>query len=417
LIKKLIDEDFNIIGYPRLVRLNPNIPWKTRGNGAISIKFGIGKGKKTKIGEINKKEIFCFKENSSKINNLEKIQCIVEKMIKKYAKLEEKNTNSGFVILKKQPLLEEYKKAVKGIIKLDETIKLLKKNNAFFKGYNNCRGLIGATASVSWTSKKDKTFEIITYRKKDKWGKKRYIDDNSTIIMDNKIKSTFDNFDYKNNHNRLVPNSPCPVLFGIRGEISQDLIKAKSIINSEEIDSWIIFETNQGTDDHLQKTKIDNIKPFQSVIVKGIVIKKPFTIKGGHVIFSIKDSTGKIDCAAYEPTKEFRVIIRELEVNDMVEVYGGVREKPLAINLEKIEIKYLEKIVEKVENPICPKCKKHMKSIGNNKGFKCKKCGIKSNKPIIRERKRNLELGFYETPVCSRRHFSNPLKRLNHKPF
>jgi len=52
------------------VRLNPNIPWKTRGNGAISIKIGKGNGKKTKIGEIDGKEIFSFsKENFEDYNN------------------------------------------------------------------------------------------------------------------------------------------------------------------------------------------------------------------------------------------------------------------------------------------------------------------------------------------------------------
>ena len=44
------DENFDIIGYPRLIRLNPNIPWKTRGNGAISLQVGKGKGSKKIIG-------------------------------------------------------------------------------------------------------------------------------------------------------------------------------------------------------------------------------------------------------------------------------------------------------------------------------------------------------------------------------
>ena len=41
--------DFDLIGSPRLVRLNPNVPWKTRGNGAVSFTFGKGKGNKKKI--------------------------------------------------------------------------------------------------------------------------------------------------------------------------------------------------------------------------------------------------------------------------------------------------------------------------------------------------------------------------------
>ncbi len=125
---------------------------------------------------------------------------------------------------------------------------------------------------------------MIAYRKKDKWGSKRFVDDKSVKKMDESFPSTFDNFDYSNNHNRLVPSSPCPILFGIRGEKVDDLIDAKKMIKSEEIDSWIIFESNQGTDDHLQRKKIVDVKSFESVILEGIVYRQPETIQGGHVI-------------------------------------------------------------------------------------------------------------------------------------
>ena len=231
--------------------------------------------------------------------------------------------------------------------------------------------------------------------------------------MDEACKTTFDNYDYTNNHNRIMPNSPCPILYGIRGENTEDLTSAMSIVKSEKIDSWLIFETNQGTDDHLQRKNIENIQPYESVIVEGTVIKNPYTIQGGHVIFTIIDHTGTVDCAAYEPTKQFRKIVRNLFVGDIVEVYGGVREKPLTVNIEKINLKKLAEISEKIENPVCTKCGKHMKSKGKNQGFKCKKCGETQSKPIITVKKRTIKTGFYEVPVCARRHLSKPLKRLS----
>ena len=66
-IKEL--SDFDLIGCPRLVRLNPNVPWKTRGNGAVSFTFGKGKGNKKKIGEIDGSNIFSF-ENGVSIKSL-----------------------------------------------------------------------------------------------------------------------------------------------------------------------------------------------------------------------------------------------------------------------------------------------------------------------------------------------------------
>jgi len=139
----------------------------------------------------------------------------------------------------------------------------------------------------------------------------------------------------------------------------------------------------------------------------------PYTIQGGHVLFTIKDKTGMISCAAYEPTKEFRNTIRGLQIGDDVEVYGGVREHPLTINLEKFAIKHLTTLLMKIENPVCPICHKHMKSKGTKQGYRCIKCGTTSNTPIIHEKPRAIVKGFYEVPVCARRHLSKPLKRLN----
>lgn len=410
----MTEENYDIIGYPRLVRLNPNVPWKTRGNGALSIRVGTGKGKKTKMGEIGDKKIFCYPKKSSENCNDNKIKKIVELVIDKHAKLEDENTNPGFVILQKQPSLETYEKAVREIVSLKEIEQLLKSIGAVYKGYKNCRGLIGATASIAWYPAHDKTYELITYRQKKSWGTERFVDNSSVKKMDKTCSSTFDNYDYKNRHNRLAPNSPCPILYGIRGDNAEELKKAFSIVKSEPNDSWIIFETNQGTDDHLQRESIVNIKPYQSVIVKGTLVKSPHTIKGGHVIFTIGNhSTDTVDCAAYEPTKGFRNIVRELCIGDIVEVYGGVREKPLTINIEKINVEYLTKQVEKIENPVCPNCGKHMKSKGKGQAYKCRICSITSKKPVVKVKKREIHTSFYEVPVCARRHLSKPIKRIS----
>src|SRR5438445_1312890 len=35
------DSSFRVFGYPRLVRLNPNVPFKTRGNAAVCVEFEV----------------------------------------------------------------------------------------------------------------------------------------------------------------------------------------------------------------------------------------------------------------------------------------------------------------------------------------------------------------------------------------
>jgi len=414
IIQKIIKK-FEIIGYPRLVRLNPNIPWKTRGNGALCLCVGKYGGKiKRKIGEIDNQDVFC---SLTCIKDLDKneqkyLSNIVKEIIDTQARIDDENTNPGYVLLKKKPDVDLYQKTVTKIVSIDVVKKLLHEKQALFEGYKNGRGLIGATAAISWEPF-DRTFELITYRPKQRWGAKRQINLKSVQQMDANCPSTFDNYDARNHHNRIVPNSPCPILYGIRGNDVDELVIASTQVKSEPIESWLLFETNQGTDNHLQKKQIAQIQPFESVITEGSVVINPFTIQGGHVLFAIKDTTGTISCAAYEPTKEFRNIVREVYVGDYVKVYGGVREHPLTINLEKIEVKHLTTLMVKTENPFCPTCNKHMKSKGTEQGYKCIKCGNTSVIPIIQEKPRAIIKGFYEVPVCARRHLSKPLKRIN----
>jgi tRNA(Ile2)-agmatinylcytidine synthase len=178
----------------------------------------------------------------------------------------------------------------------------------------------------------------------------------------------------------------------------------------------MMFETNQGTDEHLQKKKIRDAKPYESAIITGKVCREPRTIKGGHVIFSICDGN-EIECAAYEPTKNFRGIVRQLRAGDMVTVYGGVREMPVTINIEKMKIHSLAEVYEKKENPICKNCDRHMKSTGRGKGYRCVKCGTTAGEEnaVFEKLERGIKSGFYETPVVARRHLSKPLKRFT--PF
>jgi tRNA(Ile2)-agmatinylcytidine synthase len=129
------------------------------------------------------------------------------------------------------------------------------------------------------------------------------------------------------------------------------------------------------------------------------------------VIFSISDGTGEVDCAAYEPTKEFRDVVRELIKGDLVEIYGGVHDRPFTLNIEKMRVLELQKKMVKVHNPMCPKCGKRMKSTGRDGYYRCKRCGIKiKGGEELEEVERKIRTGWYEVPVCARRHLSMPLK-------
>ena len=48
IINRLKKENVDFLDFPNLVRFNPNIPWKTRGNGAVGIKISTSNPKKIK---------------------------------------------------------------------------------------------------------------------------------------------------------------------------------------------------------------------------------------------------------------------------------------------------------------------------------------------------------------------------------
>jgi tRNA(Ile2)-agmatinylcytidine synthase len=414
IIQKLMT-NYEIIGYPRLVRLNPNIPWKTRGNGALAVHVGKKGGAiKRTIGEINGKPVECSLTFTQELDTGEQqdVYTLVKETVETQSRIDDTNTNPGFVLLIQQPPAKVYTNTVRTIVHLQDIQHMLTTLQGRYEGYKNSRGLIGATAAIAWEPL-DRTFELITYRPEHRWGTKRSVDSVSVQKMDSECPTTFDNYDRVHDHNRIVPSSPCPILYGIRGTDVEDLIRASALVTSEPVEGWMIFETNQGTDDHLQKKQIKDIQAFESVLIEGYVMEKPSTIQGGHVLFVLKDDTGSIPCAAYEPTKEFRAVIRQLHSGDHVIVYGGVREQPLTINLEKIQVKQLVKVLEKTENPVCPTCGKHMKSKGTDQGYKCLRCKTTSVNPTVQEKTRLIKPGFYEVPVCARRHLSKPLKRMN----
>jgi len=399
LIKKLEQFKVHFIDYPLLIRLNPNVPWKTRGNGALCLRFMYN------------------------IEFEEEIKDIAINLWEEQSAYQERGTDPGIVIYKSQTISPELtgfsKKAETTIVTLKEALKLIKKNGAEAAGFNSCRGIIGALAAIGETLNTDHTYELIAYRKQENIGTKRQIDEESIFKMDEiTAPYTFNNVDTEKNRVIITPRGPDPILFGIRGETANIVKEAFDLIKIlEPIERWVIFRSNQGTDAHLKIIKdLGEIKPYSSIIAKGVVSKNPYIVPVRHTIFSIKDNKNEVDCAAYEPTGNLRRIAKELIIGDELEVYGAVQQpkadKPWTINLEKINIINLAPKIN-VENPICPQCKKHLKSMGKNQGFRCEKCSstFPNIKKIEKQISRSLKKGLFMTSTRSQRHLTKPFRR------
>lgn len=384
--------------YPNLIRLNPNVPWKTRGNGALCLR------------------IRCNEELVEEI-----LETTID-TVEKNADLSYAGTDPGIVFLFNNipdELRTFAKRTIQGVVKMKETLKLVKMFRAEAVGFKNGRGIIGGLAAIGETLGKDHTYEVIAYRTPKNRGAPRRIQASSVREMNEKtLPLTFNNVDPETDRILITPRGPDPILYGIRGESPEAVKQAHEMIHSQEpIERWVIFRTNHGTDAHLRRVNsISEIQPFNPIVVQGALAGEPKVIPGGHVILTIEDENGKVDCAAYEPTGTLRKVAKKLIAGDLIEAFGGVRpassKHPVTINLEKIRIlKLAPKIV--FFNPKCPHCGKRMKSMGKEKGFRCDKCGFRSSKlkKVAVKNKRVLKKGLYITSQRSQRHLTKPILR------
>ncbi|NJD77478.1 MAG: DUF1743 domain-containing protein [Candidatus Methanoperedens sp.] len=375
-------------GYPLLIRLNPNIKYKTRGNAAIAIPFELK----------NRDEA-------------EEVKKITIETIENMAVFSEENTNPGVVFIEekrndmKSDLAHFSLCAVQDVLEIGDALEILRRHGISYKSFKNGRGLIGALAAAGFAlcGLSDSTYELIAYRERKRWGELREIDEDSVWEAAG-IPGTWDTVDYKNESIVFAPHTPDPILFGIRGESESAVQRAFSMIKSEPVERHVVYKTNQNTDMHLVHANISEVRDDRSYVLSGTVKTFPKTIEGGHVFFELTDGA-TLDCAAFEPTKGFRGIVRQLRPGDEITVYGSVKDNTL--NLEKLKIASLT--MQELKNPLC--CGKRMKSKGRGQGYRCEKCGAARKEQETVAIQRNISPGFYEVPPCARRHLSKPLIR------
>ena len=399
-----LTRDLDLIGHPRLVRLNPNIPWKTRGNGAVAIAVGRGRGTPFEVGFMDSKPILAY-PGARRADHLPNVLPRLEALVDRWAEVESDGTDPGLVVLARKPSPSLYWHAVRGIVPKEEALAAIRGRGTYVE-WKSGRGVIGAAAACAWRPR-DRTWEILAYRAREVWGTPRSIRPESVRSMDHDFPSTFNNFDYENDRVVIAPSTRCPVLLGIRGDQPSDLPRALQTVRSEAPDRWLIFETNQGTDDHVlpHATRV----PRTAGRFEGRVQQTPRTIPGGHVVFSLNG----LDVTAYEPSKQFRNIVRGLVPGDRVRIIGSLRDSPRTVNLEKLEIQSLQVVRAKRGNPICPMCGVRTKSSGRDGPFRCRRCRrtLPRDHAVYEVMPRALAAAWYEPPVGSRRHLSKPIKR------
>ncbi len=403
LFQELVSRGFKPIDFPWLVRLNPNIPWKTRGNGALSLHFTLEE------------------------NQLQEAKKIAVEVVERTTDLNPRSTDPAIVFLKgpvPTPLNEFSTRALHDILSVREARQIADAASAETHFLKGSRGLIGALASVGANFGDDHTFEIIAYRTRENIGTTRRVNNDSVRLMDEVFRGlTFNNVDPETGRVLICPHGPDPVLLGIRGEDPAGVAKAFNQVDVDEpVERVMIFKTNQGTDAHLScRRTIEALRPYQSTVIVGRVSDAPRVVQGGHVIFRASDETGSVDCAAYHATGSLCKIVLELAAGDSVTVSGGVRSRirgQLTMNVEKLEVTRLVDIV-RPENPLCTKCGTRCESMGGGQGFRCRKCKARLPRTsrVQKLERRKITPGVYLPPPRAHRHLTKPVSRNGiHRP-
>ena len=373
------------VGEMRLVRLNPNVVWKTRGNAAVCLEISGG----------TPEEVF----DSA---------C---RLIEEFAEFGCENTNPGIVVVNERPNPAFYYQALQRFCTIEETIQRLDAIGALYRGYKCGRGLIGALAAVS-SVLPDATYELLAYRSPERFGTQREIVAESFFASAAAtFPHTWDTVDPTAGTVVCVPHGKDPVLYGIRGESPEWVKTSAEMVQSEPPILTQIWRTNQGTDAHLLDYDGEPQEGL-SYRMDGVVAGNPVTTCGGHVHFTFKPDAGEplLTVFAFEPTKEFRHIVRMLRSGDRLTLCGSWKKNSL--HLEKFRINDLSD--EQIRaSPKCPVCGGRMTSAGRGKGYKCRTCSGRIREVATVPRK--ISVGWYEVPPNARRHLAKPVVRI-HEP-
>jgi len=385
--------------YPNIIRLNPNIPFKTRGNAAVALRLEVPAAEYDTVREISIQTL----EEGSEVG--------------------EDGTDPAIVLMPGKPpsaVARLSRKALTEIVPVREAVRTLRNSSGSAVSYGSGLGLVGALAAVGDTLVGDHTYELIAYRCRRNLRKPRLVDEDSVIRMDWLTSpSTFNNYDAENRRVLIKPHGPDPVLVGVRGETPLAVRSAFRLLRLQEpVERWVIFRTNHGTEAHLVAKPSPALRANYPVVLHGTVHGWPNRISGGHVFIDLLASGRLVRCAAFEPTGRFKEVVAKLIPGDRVTVFGGVKRRvienqsSLTLNLEKLIIERLgEDMV--AENPMCPRCGKRMKSAGRGQGFRCPRCKYSSpeSSKQFHRRRRDILPGLYIPDKRAHRHLTKPYSR------
>jgi len=374
-----------------LIRLNPAIEHKTRGNAALALHTDADPDRALSLAAAE---------------------------LEPLAETEDPRTSPGVVVDPGDPggvpaaVRSFSRRAVRDVLDPEAAVDLAERVGYRHRGWSGGRGRIGALAAVgAWAARETWTYERIAYREFERCGTPRKVDEASVFAAGaDAYPTVWDTVDRGAGEAVCVPNAPGPILYGVRGDDPDAVETVADRIQGERVDRAATFLTNQGTDAHLREGTVGSLREGRAYRVDGTVASVPETRQGGHVFFEFRDRSdpdAEADCVAFEPTKRFRDRVRALRPGDDLTVCGEVGGG--TIKLEKFAVRSLRRTER--TTPTCGDCGRSMESAGRDQGYRCRDCGTTAADRTTVTLDRDLEVGWYEVPPRARRHVAKPLVR------
>ena len=369
----------NIVGLPRLTRLNPYVPFKTRGNASLSVVIHID-------------------SEDEALNYVEIMDSLIDQLVKRVGKT---SPGIAYVVVNDPTNIDErlrwfYRKSVRDVVTPDLARRVAERVGARLVGG---RGVIGALASLGFVPT-DATYELIAYRPEDE--DRPIIDPGDVRAWDDATRP----FTFLNIYGDQVliePHGPDPVLFGVRGDSPYHVLAMGNYLAIKyNAIGWILYLTNQGTEEHRSRT--GEFIPYRYANSTGAIEDVRFD-DNGHALITLDN--GQV-AVAYRHLG----ISGELAncVGCLVSVWGGVKPNNDGLSLYAEGVRVLHDRYAEVRNPRCPVCGGPMESVGRSGLLRCKRCGFQGRLPrIITPRNR----WFLANPRASEyRHLMKPATRI-----
>jgi tRNA(Ile2) C34 agmatinyltransferase TiaS len=250
---------FFLIEYPYLLRLNPDVPSKTRGNGALKLILRYAKREgvvpKVKIGFFDDSFLYSYEV---KVAITPKKEMVTEVLTELYAYLDTQIGGRGLSVATKQPSESLYYTRLRSYIR--KTI--IPKKNEFFREKER---LIGARRALARPLSASYFFECRIFNRQ-----RKSKEELQTLAILDKGKGFFSNYDFNFNETCCLIKNNIATL-GVKstkiaalGEFTKYCLK-----NTPEC---ILLKTNERQDLHVLQGN-SYLQNYRTYCLKGVVTK------------------------------------------------------------------------------------------------------------------------------------------------